>query len=51
MEKGKWRVEDVGEGEGVSKRPKVGPMVLEWTEWGWTEVEDPQVGSQVVEAL
>ena len=49
-EKGKWRVEDESEGAGPSKRPRVG-LTSEWTEWRWTEAEDPQVGSQVVEAL
>ena len=49
-EKGKWRVEDEDEGVGPSKRPSVGPM-LERTERRLTEVEDPQVGSRVVEAL
>ena len=44
-EKGKWRVEDEGEGAGPSKRPRVG-LTSERT-----EAEDPQVGSQVVEAL
>ena len=43
-EKGKRRVEDEGEGAGPSKRPRVRPS-LEWMEWRWTEVEDPQVGS------
>ena len=50
MEKGKRRAEDKGEGVGPSKRPRVRPS-LEQTEQRWTEVEDPQVGSQVVEAL
>ena len=45
MEKGKRGAEDKGEGVGPSKRPRVGLMSE------WTEVEDPQVGSQVVEAL
>ena len=49
-EKGKWRAEDEGEGARPSKRPRVGPS-LERTERRRTEVEDPQVGSQVVEAL
>ena len=49
-EKRKWRAEDEGEGEGPSKRPRVRPS-LEWTEWRRTEVGDPQVGSQVIEAL
>ena len=46
-EKGKRRAEDEGEGAGPSKRPRVGPT----SEWRWMEVEDPQVGSRVVEAL
>ena len=50
MEKGKWRVEDEGEGVGPSKRPRVGPS-SEQTEQRWMEVEDPQVGSRVIEAL
>ena len=50
MEKGKRRAEDEGEGEGASKRLRVGP-VSEQTEQRWAEVGDPQVGSQVVEAL
>ena len=41
MEKGKWRVEGESEGEGASKRPRVGPMA----EQRWAEVKDPQVGS------
>ena len=45
MEKGKWRVEDEGEGEGASKRPRVRLMVSEWMERRWAEVKDPQVGS------
>ena len=45
MEKGKQRAEDEGEGEGASKRLRV-RLVSEWM-----EVRDPQVGSQVVEAL
>ena len=49
-EKGKWRAEDEGKGAGPNKRPKVGPT-SERTEQRWTEVEDPQVGSRVVEAL
>ena len=44
-EKGKRRVEDEGKGAGPSKRPRVG-LLLEQM-----EVKDPQVGSQVVEAL
>ena len=44
-EKGKRRVEDEGEGAGPSKRPRV-RLTLEWT-----EAEDPQVGSRIVEAL
>ena len=48
MEKGKQRVED--EGKGPSKRPRVG-LTLEWMERRWAGVGDPQVGSQVVEAL
>ena len=44
MEKGKQRVEDEGEGEGPSKRPRVGPS-LEQMEWRQMEVGDPQVGS------
>ena len=43
MEKGKQRAED--EGEGGSKRPKVGPAASEQIEWRWMEGEDPQVGS------
>ena len=39
MEKGKQRVENEGEGEGLSKRPRVGPLLE------WMEVGDPQVGS------
>ena len=50
MEKGKRRAEGKGEGVGPSKRPRVG-LMSEWMEWRRTEVEDPQVGSQVVEAL
>ena len=46
-EKGKQRAEDEGEGAGPSKRPRVGPV----SERRWMEVEDPQVGSRVVEAL
>ena len=49
-EKGKWRAEDKGEGAGLSKRPRVGPS-LEQMERRQMEVKDPQVGSQVVEAL
>ena len=49
-EKGKQRVEDEGEGEGPSKRPRVRSL-SERTEWRRTEVGDPQVGSQVIEAL
>ena len=45
MEKGKWRVEDEGKGAGPSKRPRVGLSSERM------EVKDPQVGSQVVEAL
>ena len=45
MEKGKRRVEEEGKGAGPSKRPRVGPLLER------TEVRDPQVGSQVVEAL
>ena len=44
MEKGKRRVEDEGEGEGPSKRPRVGAS-SEQTEQRWMEVGDPQVGS------
>ena len=44
-EKGKRRVEDEGKGVGPSKRPRVGPTSEQ------TEVEDPQVGSRIVEAL
>ena len=40
-------MEDEGEGAGPSKRPRVG-LVLERKRM---EVEDPQVGSRVVEAL
>ena len=43
-------MEDEGEGVGPSKRPRVGPS-SEWMERRWTEVEDPQVGSRVVDAL
>ena len=50
LEKGKWRAEDEGKGEGPSKRPRVGPS-LEWMEQRRTEAGDPQVGSRVVEAL
>ena len=50
LEKGKRRAEDEGEGAGPSKRLRVGPS-LEQTEWRWTEVRDPQVGSRVIEAL
>ena len=50
MEKGKWRAEEEGEGEGPSKRPRVG-VTSEWTEQRLAEVRDPQVGSQVIEAL
>ena len=46
-EKGKRRVEDESKGVGPSKRPRVGLS----SEQRWTEVKDPQVGSQVVEAL
>ena len=49
-EKGKQRVEDEGKSAGPSKRPRV-RGTLEWMEWRWTGVEDPQVGSRVVEAL
>ena len=49
-EKGKRRVEDEGEGAGPSKRPRGEPL-SEWMEWRQTEVRDPQVGSQVIEAL
>ena len=49
-EKGKRRVEDEGKGAGPSKRPRVRPS-SEWTEQRWMEVEDPQVGSRVIEAL
>ena len=38
-EKGKWRVEDEGEGAGPSKRPRVGPM-SEQLEWRQTEAEE-----------
>ena len=44
-EKGKWRAEDEGEGAGPSKRPRVRPTLERM------EAEDPQVGSQVIEAL
>ena len=47
--KGKWRAEDEGEGEGASKRPKVGPMALEWMEQRWGG--DEEMGSWIVEAL
>ena len=50
MEKGKRRAEGKGQGAGPSKRPRV-RLLLEWTEQRRTEVEDPQVGSQVIEAL
>ena len=43
-EKGKWRVEDEGEGAGPSKRPRGKPS-SEQTEQRWTEVRDPQLGS------
>ena len=43
-------MEDKGKGVGPSKRPRVGPT-LERTERRWTEVEDPLVGSRVIEAL
>ena len=43
-------MEDEGEGVGLSKRLRDGPS-LEWTEWRWTEVKDPQVRSRVIEAL
>ena len=49
-EKGKQRAEDEGEGAGPSKRPRVGPT-SEQMEQRWMEVEDPQVGSRVIEAL
>ena len=49
-EKGKQRAEDEGEGVAPSKRPWVG-LMSEQTEWRQTEVEDPQVGSHVIEAL
>ena len=45
MEKGKQRAEDESEGVGPSKRPRVRPSSEQM------EVEDPQVGSRVVEAL
>ena len=38
-------------GEGASKRPRVRPMATEQMEWRQVGVKDPQVGSQVVEAL
>ena len=44
MEKGKQRVEDEGEGEGPSKRPRV-RLTSEWMDQRQTEVGDPQVGS------
>ena len=54
-EKGKRRVEDEGEGAGPSKRLRVRPMSEQMerrqTEWRRMEVEDLQVGSQVIEAL
>ena len=50
MEKGKRRAEEEGESEGPSKRPRVG-VTSEWTEQRLAEVRDPQVGSQVIEAL
>ena len=50
MEKGKQRAEDEGEGEGPSERPRV-RLASEQTEQRWAEVRDPQVGSQVIEAL
>ena len=43
-------MEDEGEGAGPSKRPRVG-LMSERTERRRMEVEDPQVGSRVVEAL
>ena len=43
MEKGKRRAEDKGEGEGPSKRPRVGPS-LERMEQRQMEVGDPQGG-------
>ena len=49
-EKGKQRAEDEGEGVGPSKRSRV-RLTMEWTERRWAEVEDPQVGSRVIEAL
>ena len=49
-EKGKRRAEDEGKGAGPSKRPRVRPT-LEQMERRRTEVEDPQVGSCIVEAL
>ena len=36
--------------EGASKRPRV-RLALGQTEQRWVEVEEPQVGSQVIEAL
>ena len=50
MEKGNWRAEDKGEGEGASKRVRVRPA-SEQMEQRQAEVRDPQVGSQVIEAL
>ena len=50
MEKGNWRAEDKGEGQGASKRVRVGPA-SEQMEQRQAEVRDPQVGSQVIEAL
>ena len=49
-EKGKRRAEDEGEGVGPSKKPRVRPM-SERMERRRMEVEDPQVGSRVIEAL
>ena len=49
-EKGKQREEEEGEGEGPSKRPRV-RLSSERMERRWMEVRDPQMRSQVVEAL
>ena len=43
-------MEDEGKGVGPSKRPRVG-LMLERMERKRMEVEDPQVGSRIVEAL
>ena len=50
MEKRKQRAEDEGEGVGPSKRSRVIPTSEQMEQRG-TEVEDPQVGSRVIEAL